>query len=115
MHYSIIGGKFSYYSTAYKAESWSKKHRFCIKSTREAKNGFYFDKTDSPNFLENHTCMMVSLLAHNLVNFMKTICLSKTEAVLQVDTLRLRLFKVVGKLVRSSRRLFLKLSFSHVY
>lgn len=145
----------SYYSTAYKAESWSKKRRVCIKSTREAnellfkheyiitncsetlsskalfkiyhnrgrmenfikeaKNGFYFDKTDSPNFLENHARMMVSLLAYNLVNFMKTICLSKTEAVLLVDTLRLRLFKVAGKLVRSSRRLFLKLSSSHVY
>ncbi|MCA9765306.1 MAG: IS1380 family transposase [Carnobacterium sp.] len=144
-----------YYSTTYKAKSWSKKRRVCIKSTREAnellfkheylitnctenlsskalfkiyhnrgrmenfikeaKNGFHFDKTDSPNFLENHARMMVSLLAYNLVNFMKTICLPPKEAVLLVDTLRLRLFKVAGKLVRSSRKLFLKLSSSHVY
>ena len=33
---------------------------------KEAKNGFYFDKTDSPSFLENHARMMVSLLAYNL-------------------------------------------------
>lgn len=82
---------------------------------KEAKNGFYFDKTDSSSFLENHARMMVSLLAYNLVNFMKTICLPEKEATFQVDTLRLRLFKVAGKLVRSGRRLLLRMSSSHVY
>ncbi|EPN9378939.1 IS1380 family transposase [Enterococcus lactis] len=82
---------------------------------KEAKNGFYFDKTDSSSFLENHARMMVSLLAYNLTNFMKSICLPANEAVFQVDTLRLRLFKVAGKLIKSGRRLFLKLSSSHVY
>ncbi len=82
---------------------------------KEAKNGFHFDKTDSSCFLENHGRMMVSLLAYNLVNFMKTICLPAKEAAFQVDTLRLRLFKVAGKLVRSGRKLFLKTSSSHVY
>ena len=82
---------------------------------KEAKNGFYFDKTDSSFFLENHARMMVSLLAYNLVNFMKSICLPPSEAVFQVDTLRLRLFKVARKLVKSGRRLFLKLSSSHAY
>lgn len=82
---------------------------------KEAKNGFYFDKTDSPGFLENHARMMVSLLAYNIVNFMKTICLPAEEATYQVDTLRLRLFKVAAKLVRSGRKLFLRTSTSHVY
>ena len=82
---------------------------------KEAKNGFYLDKTDSSSFLENHARMMVSLLAYNLVNFIKTICLPAKEAAFQVDTLRLRLFKVAGKLVRSGRKLFLKTSSSHVY
>lgn len=82
---------------------------------KEAKNGFYLDKTDSSSFLENHARMMVSLLAYNLVNFMKTICLPAKEATFQVNTLRLRLFKVAGKLVRSGRKLFLKTSSSHVY
>jgi hypothetical protein len=59
--------------------------------------------------------MMVSLLAYNLINFMKSICLPPKEAGFQVDTLRLRLFKVAGKLVKSGRRLFLKLSSTHVY
>lgn len=82
---------------------------------KEAKNGFYFDKTDNPSILENHARMMVSLLAYHLVNFMKTICLLPIEAVFQVDTLRLRLFKVAGKLIQSGRRMFLKLSSAHVY
>ncbi|UJF16043.1 IS1380 family transposase [Jeotgalibaca sp. MA1X17-3] len=82
---------------------------------KEAKNGFYLDKTDSPHFLENHARMLVSLLAYNLVNFMKTLCLPAKEAAFQVDSLRLRLFKVAGKLVRSGRKLFLKTSSSHVY
>ena len=51
---------------------------------KEAKNGFYFDKTDSSSFLENHARMMVSLLAYNIVNFMKTVCLPAKEAAFQV-------------------------------
>src|SRR5699024_8746975 len=40
---------------------------------KEAKGGFYFDKTDSPRFLENHVRMMISLLAYNLITCLKTI------------------------------------------
>lgn len=131
-----------YHSTTYRAKSWAKGRRICIKSTREAnellfrheyvvtncseelsartmfqlyhnrgtmenfikeaKNGFYFDKTDSSSFLENHARMMVSLLAYNLINFMKSICLPPKEAGFQVDTLRLRLFKVAGNSSRAA-------------
>ncbi len=82
---------------------------------KEAKNGFYLDKIDSSGFLENQDRMMVSLLAYNLINFMKTICLPMKEAAFQVDTLRLRFFKVAGKLVHSGRKWFLKTISSHVY
>ncbi|MEQ3446049.1 transposase [Enterococcus cecorum] len=82
---------------------------------KEAKNGFYFDKTDSPSFLENHARMMVSLLAYNIVNFMRTLCFTQGSANMQVDTIRLKLFKVAGKLVRTGRRLLLKLSSYHVH
>ena len=82
---------------------------------KEAKNGFYFVKTDSPSFLENHARMMISLLAYNIVNFMRTLCFTNGSASMQVDTIRLRLFKVAGKLIRTGRRLLLKLSSYHVY
>ena len=82
---------------------------------KEAKNSFYFDKTDSPQFIENHARMMISVIAYNMINFMRTICFDKNWKNLQVNTIRLRLFKVAGKLVNTARRIYLKLSSSHVY
>ena len=82
---------------------------------KEAKNSFFFDKTDSPEFLENEARMMISLLAYNVVNFLRTICFETKSKGLQVNTIRLRLFKVAGKLVTTARRIYLKLSSSHVY
>ncbi|MEY8292544.1 transposase, partial [Carnobacteriaceae bacterium 52-44] len=70
---------------------------------------------DSPEFTENHARMMVSVLAYNLFNFLKTCCFDKKWRGLQVNTIRLRLFKVAGKLVRTARQMYLKLSSSHVY
>ena len=82
---------------------------------KEAKNSFFFDKTDSPEFLENEARMMISLLAYNLVNFLRTLCFEPKSKGLQVDTIRFRLFKVAGKLVSTARQMYLKLSSSHVY
>lgn len=59
--------------------------------------------------------MMVSLLAYNVANFMRTLCFTPGSASMQVDTIRLKLFKVAGKLVRTGRRLLLNLSYYHVY
>ena len=82
---------------------------------KEAKNCFFFDKTDSPRFIENEARMMISLLAYNLVNFLRTLCFEPKSKGLQVDTIRFRLFKVAGKLVSTARQMYLKLSISHVY
>ena len=82
---------------------------------KEAKNSFFFDKTDSPELLENEARMMISLLAYNLVNFLRTLCFEPKSKGLQVDTIRFRLFKVAGKLVSTARQMYLKLSISHVY
>lgn len=82
---------------------------------KEAKNSFFFDKTDSPRFIENEARMMISLLAYNLVNFLRTLCFEPKSEGLQVDTIRFRLFKVAGKLVSTARQMYLKLSSSHVY
>lgn len=82
---------------------------------KEVKNSFYFDKTDSPRFIENHARMLISVLAYNVINFMRTICFEKSWKTLQINTIRLRLFKVAGKLVNTARRIYMKLSSSHVY
>ena len=82
---------------------------------KEAKNSFYFDKTDSPRFIENHARMMISVLAYNIINFLRTICFDNKWQGSQIDTIRLRLFKVAGKLISTARKTYLKLSSSHVY
>lgn len=82
---------------------------------KEAKNGFFFDKTDSPRFIENQVRMMVSVLAYNLVNFLKTTCFDGVWKGLQINTIRLRLLKVAGKLIRTGRQMYLKLSSHHVF
>ena len=46
---------------------------------------------------------------------MRTLCFEKSWKTLQIDTIHLRLFKVAGKLVSIARRIYLKLSSSHVY
>ncbi|WP_102336195.1 IS1380 family transposase [Salimicrobium jeotgali] len=82
---------------------------------KEAKSGFYFDKTDSPRFLENHVRMMISVLAYNLINFLKTIAFEKVNQGMTIHSIRLRLLKVAGKLVQTGRQVYLKLSSFHVY
>lgn len=82
---------------------------------KEAKAGFYFDKTDSPRFLENHVRMLMSLLAYNLINFLKTIGFDERDKGLTVQSIRLRLLKVAGKIVQTGRKVYLKLSSYHVY
>ena len=73
---------------------------------KEARNSFFFDKTDSPSLIENEARMMISLLAYNLVNFLRTLCFEPKSKGLQVDTIRFRLFKVAGKLVSTARQMY---------
>lgn len=81
---------------------------------KEAKTGFFFDKTDSPRFVENHTRMMISVLAYNLVNFLKTIAFKKIDQGMTIQTIRLHFLKIAGKLVQTARKIYLKLSSYHV-
>lgn len=82
---------------------------------KEAKTGFFFDKTDSSTFNANAARMMVSVLAYNIVNFLKQLALTKHDSGLCVSTLRIRLFKVAARVVHTGRRIQLRLSSYHVY
>lgn len=84
-------------------------------SSKRRRMAFILIRQISSSFLENHARMMVSLLAYNIVTFMRTLCFTNGSAIMQVDTIRLRLFKFAGKLIRTGRRLLLKLSSYHVY
>ena len=59
--------------------------------------------------------MMVSLLSYNITNFMRTLAFPEKSKGLQIQTIRLRLFKIAGKLIHTGRQMILKLSTHHVY
>jgi len=82
---------------------------------KEAKLGFHFDKMDSHSFLVNEVKMILTLLAYNLTNWLRTLCFPENKKTMQIDTIRTRLIKVASKLVKSGRSLYFKLSSSFVY
>ena len=82
---------------------------------KEAKNGFYLDKMSSHAFQVNEVKMMLSLLAYNLTNWLRTLCFPDGQKSMQIETIRTRIIKVASKLVKSGRSLYFKLSSSFVY
>ncbi|WP_373281931.1 transposase [Compostibacillus humi] len=82
---------------------------------KEAKNGFYMDKMNSHSFQVNEAKMMLSLLAYNLTNWLRTLCFPEKQTSMQIETIRTRIIKVASKLVKSGRSLYFKLSSSFVY
>lgn len=82
---------------------------------KESKNGFYLDHMNSHSFLVNTVKMMLSLLAYNLTNWLRTLCFPQGQKMMQIDTIRTRLIKVASKLVKSGRSYYFKLSTSFVY
>lgn len=82
---------------------------------KEAKDGFGFDQMKSHDFLVNEARMMLSLLAYNLTNWLRTLSFPVAAKGIQIQTIRTRLIKVAGKLVKSGRSLHFKLSSSFVY
>jgi hypothetical protein len=82
---------------------------------KEAKNGFHFDQMNSHSFLVNEAKMMLSLLAYNLTNWLRTLAFPSEQKKMQIETIRTRIIKVASKIVKSGRSLYFKLSSSFVY
>src|SRR5690625_4379990 len=82
---------------------------------KEAKNGFYLDCMTSHSFSTNEVRMMLSLLAYNLTNWLRTLCFPEGQKSMQIQTIRTRIIKAASKLVKSGRSLYFKLSSSFVY
>lgn len=82
---------------------------------KEGKNGFGLDQMKSNDFLTNQVRMMLSLLAYNLTNWLRTLCFPANSQGFQIETIRTRLIKVASRLVKSGRSLYFRLSSSFVY
>ena len=82
---------------------------------KEAKLDFGMDTLSHSSFLTNAVKLLIRGLAYNLINFMKRLVLPKIYRKCRLLTLRVILIKVAGRLVRSGRSTWLKLSSSFPY
>ena len=82
---------------------------------KEAKDGFGFNQMKSHDYIVNEARMMISLLAYNLTNWLRTLSFPPVAKGIQIQTIRTRLIKVASKFVKSGRSLHFKLSSSFVY
>src|SRR5690625_6093869 len=82
---------------------------------KEAKNGFYLDRMASHSFTANEVRMLLSLLAYNLTNWLRTLCFPEGQKNMQIQSIRTKIIKVASKLVKSGRSLYFKLSSSFVF
>ncbi|SFG14048.1 IS1380 family transposase [Sporolactobacillus nakayamae] len=78
---------------------------------KEGKQGFAFDQLSSTRFEANATKLQIRVLANNFQVGFHLLCLPKTmkKKVLRMDTVRLRLVKIAGRLIHSGRYLIFRL------
>jgi hypothetical protein len=84
----------------------------CIK---EAKTGFFMDKTDSTSFKANEKRMWVGILAYNIIAMMRLLTFSKAQKSWTISTIRQHLIKCAGRVIRHAHQVLLKIDESFVY
>lgn len=82
---------------------------------KEGKLGFAFGQMTSTEFERNACKLQIAILAYNLHNGFRRLCLPKNMNTKLIDTIRLELIKIAGKVVRSGRYITFKLSSHSLY
>jgi len=82
---------------------------------KESKNGFAFDSLSSTDYIANANKLQLSMLAYNFNNWFRRLALSKNMKSSRMETIRLKLIKIAGKIINSSRYLTFKLCSSCPY
>ncbi|MDN5323958.1 MAG: hypothetical protein PWQ67_2412 [Clostridia bacterium] len=82
---------------------------------KEGKNGFAFDNMSSNEFLVNANKLQQLVLAYNLNNWFRRLCLPEKMKASRIETIRLKLFKIAGKIINTGRYIKFKLSSSYLY
>lgn len=82
---------------------------------KESKNGFAFNSLSSTEYIANANKLQLSMLAYNFNNWFRRLALSKSMKSNRMETIRLKLVKIAGKIVNSSRYLTFKLCSSCPY
>jgi len=76
---------------------------------KESKNEFGFSAMSSHSMLVNSNRLQICMLAYNLFNWFRRLCLPEKMKKFRADTIRLKLLKIAGKLVNSARSITFKL------
>ncbi len=82
---------------------------------KEGKFGFAFGKMNSTEFEINANKLQIAILAYNLNNGLRRICMPKKMKKHHIQTIRICLLKIAGKVIRSGRYVTFKLSSSSLY
>jgi hypothetical protein len=82
---------------------------------KEGKLGFAFGNMTSTEFERNACKLQIAILAYNLHNGFSRLCLPASMNTRLIDTVRLQLIKIAGKVIRSGRYLTFKLSSHCLY
>lgn len=82
---------------------------------KEAKRGFFLDKTDSTLFSINEARMMIAMLSYNIVQMMKLMVFPKKMKKWSIGTIRHKLFKVAVRVVSHAKKIHFKLDETFVY
>jgi hypothetical protein len=76
---------------------------------KESKNEFGFAAMSSHSMLVNANRLQICMLAYNVFNWFRRLCLTGKMKNFHADTIRLKLLKIAGKLVKSARSIIFKL------
>ena len=82
---------------------------------KESKNEFGFATMSSHSMLANENRLQICMLAYNIFNWFRRLCLPGKMKAFRADTIRLKLLKIAGKLVKSARSITFKLCSSCPY
>ena len=99
-------------------KSWSVSeivHFYCQRGSmenfiKEGKNGFAFGKMSSSNYWTNANKLQQMLLAYNLNNWMRRLCFPESNKSDRIRTIRTKLIKIAGKIVKTGRYIYYKLA-----
>ena len=78
-------------------------------------NEFGFATMSSHSMLVNANRLQICMLAYNIFNWFRRLCLPEKMKKFRADTIRLKLLKIAGKLVKSARSITFKLCSSCSY
>jgi len=94
-------------------ESWHREKANVENRIKEAKLGLGLDNLPSQRFHANSAYLLITLLAYNLLTWLKLLALPERERPAYAKRLRFRFIAVAGTVGRSGRRLVLRLSASY--